>query len=130
MSLSVRILGCGSSGGVPRVGTGWGACDPANPKNRRTRCSILVESISASGARTIALIDTGPDLREQLLAAQTDHIDAVLFTHAHADHTHGIDDMRPLVLQMKAMIPAYMDAATSLDVREKFLFALIGRAQA
>ena len=122
MSLSVRILGCGSSGGVPRVGTGWGACDPANPKNRRTRCSILVENISASGARTIVLIDTGPDLREQLLAAQTDHIDAVLYTHAHADHTHGIDDVRPLVLKMKAMIPAYMDAPTSLDVRDKFSY--------
>ena len=122
MSVSIRILGCGSSGGVPRIGNGWGACDPNEPKNRRTRCSILVETYVSESIKTIVLIDTGPDLREQLLAAQTNQIDAVLYTHAHADHTHGIDDVRPLVLKMKAMIPAYMDQATSLDVRDKFSY--------
>ncbi|MCG8503299.1 MAG: MBL fold metallo-hydrolase, partial [Sphingomonadales bacterium] len=85
------ILGCGTSSGVPRVGNHWGACDPKNPKNRRRRSSILVEH-----AGTRILIDTSPDLREQLLDAGVDHVDAVFYTHDHADHTHGIDDLRHL----------------------------------
>jgi phosphoribosyl 1,2-cyclic phosphate phosphodiesterase len=85
MSLSVTILGCGSSGGVPRVGSGWGACDPTNPKNRRRRCSILAERIGPAG-RTSVLVDTSPDLREQLLDADVRRLDAVLFTHQHVDH--------------------------------------------
>ena len=93
MSMRFTILGCGSSGGVPRVGNVWGNCDPTNPKNRRRRCALLVERFGKQG-RTTVLVDTPPDLREQLLAARVEHIDAVLFTHDHADHTHGIDDLR------------------------------------
>jgi phosphoribosyl 1,2-cyclic phosphate phosphodiesterase len=98
MSLTFTILGCSSSTGVPRVALGWGACDPNNPKNRRRRCSLLVERHNEAGEHTAALVDTSPDLREQLLGAEVDWLDAVLFTHAHADHTHGIDDLRLLAL--------------------------------
>lgn len=111
MKIRVRILGCGSSGGVPRVGAGWGACDPRNSRNRRRRCSILVERIGSNGT-TSALVDTSPDLREQLLAADVRRLDAILYTHDHADHSHGIDDVRPLVIAMRQRIPAYLDAAT------------------
>ena len=111
MSLRVKILGCGSSGGVPRVGSGWGACDPREPKNRRRRCSILVERCGPDG-KTSVLIDTTPDLREQLLDAEVRRLDAVLFTHEHADHTHGIDDLRPLVIAMRRRMPVYMDRIT------------------
>ncbi|MGL4810163.1 MAG: MBL fold metallo-hydrolase, partial [Beijerinckiaceae bacterium] len=96
MTTTLTILGCGSSGGVPRAGQGWGACDPDEPKNRRRRCSVLVEK-TGQGGRTTLLVDTSPDLREQLLGADVRHLDAVLMTHDHADHTHGIDDLRPLV---------------------------------
>jgi phosphoribosyl 1,2-cyclic phosphate phosphodiesterase len=99
--LEVRILGCGSSGGVPRIAEGdpdWGVCDPANPRNRRSRCSILVTQKS-SGGETRALVDTAPDMREQLLAARIGRLDGVLITHDHADQTHGMDDLRVLVLQ-------------------------------
>jgi phosphoribosyl 1,2-cyclic phosphate phosphodiesterase len=101
MTLEVRILGCGSSGGVPRIAEGaanWGVCDPANAKNRRSRCSILVTQKTAAG-ETRALVDTSPDLREQLLAAKVGRLDGVLITHDHADQTHGMDDLRVLVLQ-------------------------------
>lgn len=118
-TLTLRILGCGSSGGVPRVGYGWGACDPEEPKNRRRRCSILVER-RETGATTTLLVDTSPDLREQLLAAQVRRLDAVLFTHAHADHTHGIDDLRPLVIQMRARIPVHADALTRALLQARF----------
>lgn len=102
MSLVVRILGCGSSGGVPRLGGvdgagNWGACDPAEPRNRRSRCSILVRRRSETG-NTNVLVDTSPDLREQLLAARIGRLDGVLITHDHADQTHGMDDLRVLVL--------------------------------
>lgn len=112
MSLSLTILGCGSSGGVPRVGSGWGACDAAEPRNRRRRCSVLVERRGPAGT-TRVLVDTSPDLREQLLDAEVGHLDAVLFTHAHADHVHGIDDLRPLVITMRRRITAYADEATT-----------------
>ncbi len=118
-TLALTILGCGSSGGVPRPGSGWGACDPANPKNRRRRCSLLVERITSQG-RTSVLIDTSPDLREQLLAADVRHLDAVLFTHDHADHTHGIDDLRPLVIHMRRVIDMHADARTSATLKERF----------
>jgi phosphoribosyl 1,2-cyclic phosphate phosphodiesterase len=120
MTLTVTILGCGSSGGVPRLGQGWGACDPNNPKNRRLRCSILIERENQNGRKTVVLVDTSPDLREQLLRRGTDRLDAVVLTHSHADHTHGMDDVRPLVLHMRHRIPTYMDAATSADVRHAF----------
>ena len=119
MSLTVTILGSGSSTGVPRVGAGWGACDPGEPRNRRRRCSILVEKTGPEGT-TAVLVDTSPDLRQQLLDAEVTRLDAVLFTHDHADHTHGIDDLRPLVLHMRRRIPAYADATTAAVLRARF----------
>jgi phosphoribosyl 1,2-cyclic phosphate phosphodiesterase len=118
--LTITILGCGSSGGVPRIGSGgWGACDPKNPRNRRLRCSILVER-GAANAKTQILVDTSPDLREQLLRTGVQRLDGILMTHPHADHTHGIDDVRPLVISMRRRITMWMDDATSKDVRSKF----------
>jgi phosphoribosyl 1,2-cyclic phosphate phosphodiesterase len=119
MSLTVTILGCGSSGGVPRPGSGWGACDPAEPKNRRRRCSILVERRGPGGITRI-LVDTSPDLREQLIAAEVPALDAVLMTHDHADHTHGIDDLRALVLHMHRRIPIHADERTRASLRSRF----------
>ena len=119
MSLTGTILGSGSSTGVPRVGAGWGACDPGEPRNRRRRCSILVEKTGPEGT-TAVLVDTSPDLRQQLLDAGVTRLDAVLFTHDHADHTHGIDDLRPLVLHMRRRIPAYADATTAAVLRARF----------
>lgn len=121
MSLTITILGCGSSGGVPRVGSGWGACDPADPRNRRRRCSILVERAGKTGT-TGVLVDTSPDLRDQLLDAGVRHLDAVLYTHDHADHTHGIDDLRPLVIHMRKVLPVHMDEATSALMRDRFSY--------
>jgi phosphoribosyl 1,2-cyclic phosphate phosphodiesterase len=119
MALTVTILGCGSSGGVPRPGSGWGACDPAEPKNRRRRCSILVERGGAAGTTSL-LVDTSPDLREQLIDAQVRHLDAVLYSHDHADHTHGIDDMRALVLHMRRKVPVHADARTAATLMARF----------
>ncbi|MGA7655592.1 MAG: MBL fold metallo-hydrolase, partial [Methylocella sp.] len=120
MSLAFTILGCGSSGGVPRIGQGWGACDPNNPKNRRRRCSLFVERTGENGAKTQILVDMGPDLREQLLGIGIGRLDAILLTHAHADHIHGIDDIRPLVILARRKIDLYMDAATAAIVRGNF----------
>lgn len=120
--LSITILGCGSSGGVPRVGSGWGACDPAEPRNRRRRCSILIRQEDSSGAATQVLVDTSPDLRDQLLSADVRHLDGVVFTHEHADHTHGIDDLRPLVIHMRRCIDVHMDAVTSAMLRQRFAY--------
>jgi phosphoribosyl 1,2-cyclic phosphate phosphodiesterase len=120
MTLTFTILGCGSSGGVPRIGpAGWGACDPNNPRNRRLRCSILVERGSGE-AKTQVLVDTSPDLREQMLRTGVQRLDGILMTHPHADHTHGIDDVRPLVIGMRRRITMWMDEGTSADVRTKF----------
>lgn len=119
MTLTVTILGCGSSGGVPRVGQGWGACDPSNPKNRRRRCSILVSCATGAGVTNV-LVDTSPDLREQLLDAEVTHLDAILYSHPHADHTHGVDDVRGLVLGGGKRIPAYLDEPTSQAMTKKF----------
>jgi phosphoribosyl 1,2-cyclic phosphate phosphodiesterase len=119
MSLTLTILGCGSSGGVPRAGLGWGACDPNNPRNRRRRCSLLVERRSARGV-TRVLVDTSPDLREQLLEADVTWLDGVLFTHDHADHTHGIDDLRGLYLRMRRKIDVHLDEPTSRVLHERF----------
>lgn len=120
MTLHVTILGCGSSGGVPRVGQGWGKCNPANPRNRRRRCSILVRRGGVEEEATQVLVDTGPDLREQLIDANVKRLDAVLYTHPHADHTHGIDDLRGLVIRNGRHIPAYMDEPTSRRLADKF----------
>lgn len=125
--LQVRILGCGSSGGVPRIGNDWGVCDPAEPRNRRTRCSILVRSWAA-GTRdpTLVLVDTSPDMREQLLAANVTRLDAVLLTHEHADQCHGIDDLRALVLRRGQRMPVHMDAATGRVIGERFAYCFEG----
>ena len=102
------ILGCGSSGGVPRIGSIWGVCDPGNPRNRRRRCSLLIEGRTGGSAEpTRIVIDTGCDLREQLLDADVDRVDAVLYTHEHADHTHGIDDLRVLALNNRKRVDVY-----------------------
>jgi len=117
----ITILGCGSSGGVPRVAQGWGACNPDNPRNRRRRCSVLIEQASGEGKTTV-LVDASPDLREQLLGAEVDRIDGVLITHSHADHTHGLDDLRPLFLAMRRRVDVHMDEATSNVVRAAFSY--------
>jgi phosphoribosyl 1,2-cyclic phosphate phosphodiesterase len=119
MTFRLTILGCGSSGGVPRVAAGWGACDPKNPKNRRRRCSVLVERIGPEGTTSI-LVDTTPDLREQLLDAGVRRLDAVLYTHEHADHTHGIDDLRPLAIVMRRRVPVYVDRMTGEMLTTRF----------
>ncbi len=121
MTASVTILGCGSSGGVPRVCNNWGKCDPENPKNRRRRCSILIEKITDNGA-TRVLIDTSPDLREQLLEFDIDHLDAVVYTHDHADHTHGIDDLRVLALVARKRVRVYFDKATCEALNRRFSY--------
>lgn len=119
MSLRITLLGTGSSGGVPRVGNNWGACDPSNPKNRRSRCSALIERFD-KGAKTVVLVDTSPDLREQLLAHRVDQVDGVVFTHDHADHTHGIDDLRGLAFVMRKRIDVYAEAATRATLEHRF----------
>ncbi len=129
--LRMTILGCGSSGGVPRVGGDWGVCDPTEPKNRRTRCSVLIEQWQSheegpemvpEAERTVVLVDTSPDLREQLLRTQTKHIDALLFTHEHADQTHGIDDVRAIAYRMRSRIPTYMDDFTKGHIAGRFSY--------
>ncbi|WP_347267012.1 MBL fold metallo-hydrolase [Paracoccus sp. (in: a-proteobacteria)] len=117
--IRATILGCGSSGGVPRLGNRWGECDPQDPRNRRRRCSLLVERIGAQG-RTRALIDTGPDLVAQLLDAGVGELDAVAYTHAHADHIHGIDDLRQIVFNMRRIMPVCADAATAAVLCRRF----------
>jgi len=119
MTLKFTILGCGSSGGVPRPALGWGDCDPNNPKNRRRRTSLLVERRDATGT-TRVLVDTSPDLREQLIDAQVDWLDAVLYSHDHADHTHGIDDLRALFLKRKRRLDVYLNDATAAVMQTRF----------
>ena len=99
----------------------WGQCDSTNPKNRRRRCSILVEQRTKVGA-TVALVDTSPDLREQLLSVRAEHLDGVLFTHDHADHTHGIDDLRMVAYAMKARINCHFDEATRDSLVSRFAY--------
>ena len=116
--MQVTILGCGASGGVPLITGEWGVCNPQDPKNRRRRASIAVEKNG-----TTLLIDTSPDLREQCLAAQIQKIDAVLYTHDHADHTHGIDDLRPFFYRHKMPIPLYGNAETIAFLKKRFSYA-------
>ncbi len=122
--LRFTILGCGSSGGVPRLGGHWGDCDPENPRNRRRRCSMLVERDGADGTTSV-LIDTSPDLRSQLLDTGTGRLDGVVYTHAHADHVHGIDDLRMIVFNMRRRVPVWADGDTQNDLLSKFGYAFV-----
>lgn len=119
MSLTLTILGCGSSGGVPRIGNDWGDCDPNEPKNRRSRCALLVEKRVENGCTTV-LVDAGPDIRNQLLSANIGHVDAVLFTHSHADHLHGIDDLRAFWVHSGKRVPVFMDEDTYERAKASF----------
>lgn len=119
--MKVTVLGCGSSGGVPLIGNDWGACDPKNPKNRRSRVSVLVEQGDA-----VMLVDTSPDIRSQLLTVDLKKISAILYTHAHADHCHGIDDLRSVNWLMRKPIPIYADAETMKELEERFAYIFTG----
>jgi phosphoribosyl 1,2-cyclic phosphate phosphodiesterase len=127
--LEAVILGCGSSMGVPRVDGQWGACDPAEPKNRRTRCSLLVRRRDpAGGAETTVLVDTSPDLRTQVIAAKVNRIDAVLYTHDHADQTHGIDDLRGFTIATQRRVPCFMEAWTRRTLTGRFRYVFEGES--
>lgn len=120
------ILGCGSSGGVPRIGNVWGVCDPTEPRNRRRRCALLIEGYSeGSNEPTRVIVDTGCDLREQLLDAHVDRVDAVFYTHEHADHTHGIDDLRVLALAMRRRVDVYYGVEAGIRIREAFAYCFV-----
>jgi phosphoribosyl 1,2-cyclic phosphate phosphodiesterase len=128
-SLEATILGCGSSGGVPRIGGPdgagfWGACDPANPKNRRRRCSLLVRQKGANGNTTI-LVDTSPDMREQLIDARVSALDAVLITHDHADQLHGIDDLRMIAMNMRKRVDVYAEEEAFQRILGRFSYCFI-----
>jgi phosphoribosyl 1,2-cyclic phosphate phosphodiesterase len=122
--LTFTILGCGSSGGVPRLGNDWGDCDPTNPKNRRRRCSLLVQRSTDQGTTNV-LIDTSPDMREQLLDAGIGVLDAVVYTHSHADHVHGIDDLRQIVFNTRKRLPVWADAPTQEALLARFDYAFL-----
>lgn len=124
MTTTLRILGCGSSGGVPRLGGQWGHCDPSNPKNARTRCSLLVTKTGEHGV-TRVLIDTSPDMRQQLLNAEVGELDALIYTHAHADHVHGLDDIRMIVQTMRQRMQVWADADTSNQLLARFAYAFV-----
>ena len=115
MSIRLTILGSGPSSGIPGLGIGWGKCDPKNPKNRRLRSSIIIQK-----GETRVLVDTSPDLRQQLLTQYIERLDAVIFSHAHADHIGGIDDLRGINRAMNAAIPAYADFETSCQLQERY----------
>jgi phosphoribosyl 1,2-cyclic phosphate phosphodiesterase len=119
--LKLRVLGCGTSTGVPRIGPEWGECDPHEPRNRRTRCSLLVES----GGKRL-LVDCGPDLRQQLLDARVADLDHVVVTHDHADHCHGIDDLRPVAQCRKAPVPVHARADALERLQQRFDYAFTG----
>ncbi|SFD84116.1 MBL fold metallo-hydrolase [Roseivivax sediminis] len=122
--LRLTILGCGSSGGVPRLGGLWGSCDPENPRNSRRRCSLLIERETEAGTTTV-LIDTSPDLRAQLLDAGVGRLDGVVYTHSHADHVHGIDDLRMIVFNMRQRLRVWADEPTRESLLARFGYAFI-----
>ena len=122
--LRFHILGCGSSGGVPRIGGHWGECDPANPKNRRRRCSMLVERETDQGV-TRVLIDTSPDMRDQLIDAGVGALDGVIYTHSHADHVHGVDDLRMVVFNMRERVNVWADQTTCDALLDRFGYVFI-----
>lgn len=119
--MKLRILGCGTSSGVPRIGPDWGECDPNEPRNRRTRCSLLAES---SGERL--LVDCGPDVREQLLSAEIGEVDCVIVTHDHADHCHGIDELRPIAQRRGSPVPLHARADVLDRLQRRFAYAFAG----
>ena len=133
--IRATILGCGSSGGVPRIGGvdgagDWGACNPDNSKNRRRRCSLLVERVDGADAgnrqsSTTVLIDTSPDMREQLIDARVARLDGVLITHDHADQTHGLDDLRAIAIHQRAQVPVHMDRGTSGGLLTRFAYCFV-----
>ncbi len=120
--MRITILGCGTSGGVPRIGNVWGVCDPAEPRNRRRRSSILVQSES-----TNLIVDTTPDMREQCLDINLQHLDGVLYTHDHADHVNGIDDLRGFTLLRGERMPVYADATTLASLQQRFSYIFASR---
>ena len=124
VEIRFRILGCGSSGGVPRLGGHWGDCDPENPKNRRQRCSILVERESDAGV-TRVLVDSGPDMRAQLVDAGVGMLDAVVYTHSHADHVHGLDDLRQIVFNTRKRLQVWADGDTQNALLSRFGYAFV-----
>jgi phosphoribosyl 1,2-cyclic phosphate phosphodiesterase len=129
MTLGFTILGCGSSGGVPRLGGAdgagyWGACDPSNPKNRRRRCSLLVTRHGPDGD-THVLVDTSPDMRDQLLDARVAKLDAVLITHDHADQLHGLDDLRMVAMNVRRRVDLYADATTFEGILSRFGYCFV-----
>ena len=126
--MKVRILGCGTSTGVPKIGNHWGACDAANPKNNRKRCSLLVQRAGAPG-ETSVLVDTSPDLRQQLLDAGVGWLDGVLYTHHHADHTHGIDDLRQVAFNGKRRVDVYYDEVNGEQLRSRFFYCFKSRSE-
>lgn len=123
--LEFTILGCGSSGGVPRIDGDWGACDPAEPKNRRRRCSLLARRLGEGEATTV-VVDTSPDFREQMLSAGVERLDAVLYTHDHADQVHGIDDFRVYAIRERRRVPCWMDEATHGVLGSRFHYIFNG----
>ena len=126
--ITATILGCGSSGGVPRIGNVWGLCDPENPRNRRRRCALLIEGRSAgSNEPTRIVIDTGCDLREQLIDTRVERVEAVFYTHEHADHTHGIDDLRVLALNNHKRVDVYFSAEAGKRIRAAFDYCFSAR---
>jgi phosphoribosyl 1,2-cyclic phosphate phosphodiesterase len=116
--MNLRILGCGTSTGVPKIGNEWGKCDPAEPRNARLRSSILVESAGSQ-----ILVDCGPDLRQQLLAAEVGRLDGVIVTHAHGDHCHGIDELRPIAQALGGPVPMYARADVLAELQDRFAYA-------
>ncbi len=126
MTTRFTILGCGSSGGVPRLGNVWGACNPDNPRNRRRRCSLLIEQSDAGGTTTV-LVDVSPDMRMQLLEAGIGAVDGVVISHAHADHVNGIDDLRVLAMNRKQPVTLWADAGTGTILQHRFGYAFAAR---
>jgi phosphoribosyl 1,2-cyclic phosphate phosphodiesterase len=122
--LKFTILGCGSSGGVPRLGGHWGECDSNNPRNVRRRCSLLVQRSTADGTTSV-LIDTTPDMRQQLLDTGIGRLDGVVWTHSHADHVHGLDDLRMIVFNMRQRLPVWADGDTQNNLFSRFGYAFI-----
>jgi phosphoribosyl 1,2-cyclic phosphate phosphodiesterase len=126
--LEITILGCGSSAGVPRADGEWGACDPANPRNRRSRCSLMVRrpSHEPPDQWTTIITDASPELRQQAAGAGARRLDALLLTHDHADQAHGIDDIRAFALRQRARIPCHADASTEDTLMRRFGYIFQG----